>query len=136
MKEVNDQLGLRGREGAPESSTLYFSERLRSCIDPNWIELWNRIDINVDHPDFYSKLKEELKKDSRASIAYGAILLKVYISFVKIRTQFVSPPQTSELYYMALQLYNGEAGEAKVRYAKQIFQHVKEMYPKDVKFPY
>ncbi len=136
LKEVNDQLGLRGREGAPETSTLYFTERLSACIDPSWIDLWNRVDVSPDHPEFSNKLKEELKKDARAAIAYGAILLKVYISFVKVRTNFVAPPQMSELYFLALQLYNGEEGDAKVRYAKQIFQHLKEMYPKEVNFPY
>lgn len=137
LKEVNDQLGVRGREGAPEAITLYLAGKIRTCIDSSWIDLWNRTDLKDDHPDYYNRLKEELKNDPKTAVVYGTILLKVYLSVVTVRTNFViAPPKKSELYYQALQIYNGEEGEAKVKYAKQIFKYVKEMYPKDVDFPY
>ena len=137
IKEVNDQLGHRGREGAPEVVTLFFHERLRDCINPSWSDLWNRIEIQDNHPEFYKQLKEIIKNDGQSSIVYGAVLLKIYLAFVNYRNTYqVAPLKLSEVYFQALQLYNGEEGEAKLRYAKAIFKNLKLLYPNEVNFPY
>jgi hypothetical protein len=44
--------------------------------------------------------------------------------------------QDSEIYFQALQIYNGEEGDAKVRYAKNIFINLKNIYPQEVNFPF
>lgn len=136
FKEVNDQLGLRGRAGAPVAVTLYFSNKIKNCIDPSWTDLWNRVDVKEDNAEFYNLLKEEVKKDITSSIVYGAILLKTYLAFVHSSNTFEALPlKTSEIYFRALQIYNGEEGDAKIKYAKNIFQNLKTIYPDEVNFP-
>lgn len=155
FKEVHDQLGYRGRAGASENATLYFTSKIRSCIDPSWVDLWARVDVPSTHPAYYNLLKDELRKDILTSITYGAILLKTYIAYVDnksnnlgLTTNSLTTYSTnkaienenllsdSELYYMALQIYNGEPGEAKVRYAKTIFKYVQRAYPTPLTFPF
>ena len=135
FKEVHDQLGYRGRAGATENVTLYFSSKIRKCIDPSWVDLWNRIRAKEDDPTFYNSLKSILKKDITASITYGAILLKTYLAHLDTRNE-EDDVSSSELYYKALQIYNGEPGVAKVNYAKTIFRNVQNLYPGDISFPF
>lgn len=155
FKEVHDQLGFRGREGASENATLYFTSKIRSCIDPSWVDLWARVDVSPTHPAYYNLLKNELRRDTLTSITYGAILLKTYIAYVDNKNNKLGLTNNllktynanldsknenmlsdSELYYMALQIYNGEPGEAKVRYAKTIFKFVQRAYPTPLSFPF
>lgn len=137
LMEVNDQLGLRGKIGATENAILYFNSKIRDCIDPTWTDLWDRTPVGPNHEDFYSFLKEEIVEDILTAVTYGGILLKTYVAYVDTRnskSEEVIP--LSETYYQALQIYNGESGMAKVRYAKTIFKHVKAMYPQKVNFPF
>lgn len=134
FKEVHDQLGYRGREGATENATLYFTSKIRNCIDASWVDLWARVDAPDTDPNYYNLLKEEIKRDIPTAITYGAILLKTYVAFVDSRTEVEL--SRSELYYQALQIYNGEPGEAKVRYAKNIFRNLQGVYPAPIKFPF
>lgn len=135
FKEVNDQLGFRGKESATEIAISYFNKTIKECIDPNWVDLWSKPGVAEDHPEFYNLLKEEIKNDVPVAITYGAILLKTYVSYIETRSlkADIALP-TSELYFQALQIYNGEDGDAKVKYAKNIFNHVKSMYPKEFDF--
>lgn len=137
FQEVNDQLGLRGRAGAPEITTLFLAEKIRTCIDPSWIDLWNRVEAKEDEPEFYPQLKEVVKQDIKSSIVYGAILLKTYLAVTNKRQSPESKPlKMSEIYFHALQIYNGEAGEAKVKFAKKVFSNLKSVYPAEVNFPF
>lgn len=140
IKEVNDQLGMRGKVGAPEPVIDYLTSQIRSCVDADWIDFWTRLSIEETHPDFYPLFKEELKKDVTGSVLYGAILLKIYLGVISTRNNLdsdsVTPLKTSDAYYLALQMYNGEEGDAKIKYAKNIFLNVKTMYPVEVNFPY
>ena len=135
FKEVNDQLGYRGRAGTSENVTLYLSSKIRKCIDSSWVDLWNRIRATESDPTFYNSLKNILKKDITASITYGAILLKTYLAHLDTRNE-EDDVSSSELYYKALQIYNGEPGVAKVNYAKTIFKNVQNLYPGDISFPF
>lgn len=135
IMEANDQLGYHGRVGAPDITSIYFSTAIRNCINPSWIDLWNRIEVKEDSAEFYDLLKLEIKKDITTSITYGGILLKTYLSHVKNKSsQMPAPLKTSEIYFQALVMYNGEPGEAKINYAKAIFLHLDEFYPKDLNF--
>ena len=139
FKEVNDQLGFRGREGATENATLYFNSKIRDCIDPSWIDLWNRVDVPEVHPNFYNLLKEEIKRDTLTAVTYGAILLKTYVAYIDNKTKRMEGEADlpkSELYFQALQIYNGEEGDAKVKYAKNVFKNLQAAYPKQVIFPF
>lgn len=140
LKEVNDQLGFRGREGATENATLYFTSKIKDCIDPSWIDLWVRVELPETDPEFYRQIKEEIKRDIPTAITYGAILLKTYVASVdtkvnRIDSQEVNVPM-SEIYFRALQIYNGEEGEAKVNYAKNVFKNLQGAYPNKVNFPF
>ena len=137
IKEVNDQLGLRGREGATENATLYYSSKIRDCIDPGWVDLWNRVPVTPKDSDFFNLIKEEIKTDIPAAVTYGAILLKTYIAYVDSRSAKTGVDLSlSEIYYQALQIYNGEKGNAKVYYARAIFKNVQNLYPQKVNFPF
>ena len=135
FKEVHDQLGMRGRAGASENATLYFSSKIRNCIDSSWVDVWNRAKTSESDPTHYNELKNILKKDITTSITYGAILLKTYLAHLDTRNE-EDEVSSSELYYKALQIYNGEPGEAKVRYAKQIFKNLQDAYPNPINFPF
>ena len=135
FKEVNDQLGYRGRAGATENVTLYLSSKIRKCIDPSWVDLWNRIKATESDPTFYNSLKNIVKNDITASITYGAILLKTYLAHLDTRNE-EDDVSSSELYCKALQIYNGEALEKRVDYAQTIFKNVKNLYPNDISFPF
>lgn len=133
--EVHDQLGYRGRKGAPESATLYFTSKIRKCIDSNWVDLWSRVNILDTEPGYYDLLKEELKSDITAAITYGAILLKTYLAYIDAKDGS-EELSTSEIYYAALIIYNGEEGEAKIQYAKSVFRNLQRAYPKPLEFPF
>lgn len=135
FKEVHDQLGFRGRAGATENATLYFTSKIRNCIDASWVDLWARVDISETDPGYYNALKDILKNDVTAAVTYGAILLKTYLSFLDVRNE-EEEMTSSELYFKAMQIYNGEPGDAKVRYAKQIFKNLQDVYPNSVSFPF
>lgn len=137
FKEVHDQLGFRGREGASEAATQYLQSTLKGCIDESWVDLWNRIELKEEDPEYYNRLKKELMENSELAIVYGAILLKTYIAHTANRAERnESELQDSEIYFQALQIYNGEEGDAKVRYAKNIFINLKNIYPQEVNFPF
>lgn len=134
FQEVHDQLGYRGRAGATANATIYFTSKIRSCIDENWIDLWARVDVLDTDPEYYNLLKEEIKKDVPTAVLYGVILLKTYLSYVDSRSEVELPK--SELYFQALQIYNGEPGEAKVNYAKNVFRNLQDVYPTRIKFEF
>lgn len=137
FREVNDQLGIRGVKGATESAIVHFSSKVRECIDPNWIDLWEKVGVAHDNPDFFNLLKEQVKTDSLIAITYGAILLKTYLAYVTNKNKDAETPLSkSEVYFMALQIYNGEEGEAKVNYAKSVFKNLQKMYPAKTNFPF
>lgn len=131
LEEVNDQLGIRGPQHAKASVTQYFNNQLVGCVNNRWSHLWNRVSHrDPSSPIFYSQLKEVLKDDIEAAVTYGAILLKVYLAFADSRNiRNNTNLNDYEIYYQALMLYNGEAGNAKVHYAKNIFRFVMRHYP-------
>ena len=137
FREVNDQLGMRGKEGATENATLYYSSKIRSCIDASWIDLWNRVQVTPEDPEFFNLLKEEVKANIPTAVTYGAILLKTYVAYVDNRAlKNDLELATSEAYFQALQIYNGEEGDAKVNYAKAVFKNLQNFYPQKVNFPF
>lgn len=137
FREVNDQLGLRGREGATENATLYFNSKIRDCVDASWVDLWNRVPVTPEDPDFFNLLKEEIKTNIPTAITYGSILLKTYVAYVDNKASKADIPLSiSETYYQALQIYNGEEGNAKVNYARAIFKNLQNLYPHKVNFPF
>jgi len=137
IKEVNDQLGFRGTAGAPGTVTEYLTTQIKTCVSQEWIHFWTRLDIGETSPNFYPLLKEELKKDILGSVLYGAVLLKVYLGVVTTRNTYaVSPISPSDTYYQALQMYNGEEGDGKIKYAKNVFLNVQSLYPDQITFPY
>lgn len=137
IKEVHDQLGQRGIIGAPESSINYFNSVLYECVNQNWVQLWEKVDVSPDHPEYYLKLKGMLKLDIVASLVYGAILLKTFVTYEQLKNiKQEKNLQTSEIYFYALQRYNGEPGDAKIRYAKKIFSYLKLLYSGPIEFPF
>jgi hypothetical protein len=137
LKEVNDQLGFRGTKEASSDSIAYFTFRMKDCIDASWTDLWVKAGIPETDPEFYNVIKEEIKKDIPVAIAYGSILLKTYMAFIDNKNlKSETPISMSETYFQALQIYNGEEGDAKVKYAKAVFKNLKSLYPNELDFPF
>lgn len=137
LKEVNDQLGLRGNQEADKTAIDYFNGQLLECMDPVWVDLWTKIGLPEEDPKFYVEIKEILKEEIPTALSYGAILLKTYVAHIDgkaARTE--TPISLSETYFQALQIYNGEEGDAKVKYAKAVFKNMRAFYPKEVTFPF
>lgn len=131
LEEVNDQLGIRGPDHAKASVTQYLNNQVYGCVNNGWTHLWDRVKHrDANSPLFYSQIKEVLKDDIEAAVTYGAILLKVYLAYADSRNiRNNTNLDDYEIYYQALMLYNGEAGNAKVQYAKNIFKFVMKHYP-------
>lgn len=137
FKEVNDQLGFRGNDSATDAAILFFNTQILECVDPNWINLWVKVGVPESDEDFYNLSKEEIKKDVQTAVVYGAILLKTYVAYADIKaSKLEKHPSMSETYFQALQIYNGEEGDAKVKYAKGIFLNLKSLYPVPVNFSF
>ena len=137
LKEVNDQLGLNGRVGTYVTNIAYFRERILSCVNPNWVDLWDMVPTTQADETFFKDLKEVLKQDTDMAITYGAVLLKTYtVSIEQAALKENLPLSMSEKYFLGLQRYNGEPGEKKIDYATQIFDIVEKMYPNPVKFSF
>lgn len=130
IQEVHDQLGKNGHVGAPEEITTYFRNKIYQCINPKWIDPWNMVKSIQGTNKFNEDIKAMLMKDHLLSITYGAILLKTFIAYLDNRNEVEGLKMTMpEIYYNAFQRYNGEDGDAKVRYAQTIFKLVKNMHP-------
>lgn len=137
LKEVNDQLGLNGRVGTYVTNIAYFRDRILSCVNPNWVDLWDMVPTTQADETFFKDLKEVLKQDADMAITYGAVLLKTYtVSIEQAALKENLPLSMSEKYFLGLQRYNGEPGEKKIDYANQIFDIVEKMYPTPVKFSF
>lgn len=135
LKEVNDQLGLNGRVGTYVTNIAYFRDRILTCVNPNWVDLWDMVPTTQADETFFKDLKEVLKTDAEMAITYGAVLLKTYtVSIEQAAQKEGLQLSMSEKYFLGLQRYNGEPGEKKIDYAKQIFDIVESMYPNTVKF--
>lgn len=130
IMEVHDQLGHNGIIGAPEEITTYFRNKVYQCINPKWIDPWSMVKSLPGTTRFHNDIKNILKKDHLISVTYGAILLKTFLAYLDNRNDAENLKMTMpELYYNAFQRYNGEEGDAKVRYAQTIFKLVKGMHP-------
>lgn len=130
--EVNDQLGMRGEKYATSESIEYFTTVVRECINPAFVHLWDRVAVKADDPSFVDLAKKEIMNDVELAVTYGGILLKTYLAYTDLRTD----TKLSQTYFKALQTYNGEPGEAKVKYAKAIFKNLEDFYPRDVNFQF
>lgn len=142
IKEVNDQLGLNGIIGAPLDVTEYYRNKIYECINPKWVDVWNLIKVAPGHPKFYDQIKVLIKTNPLIAVTYGGILLKTYVANMHNRNITENLRYSpAEIYFYALQAYNGEPGERKVNYAKKIFSFVYDMYPapiraRDLHFPF
>lgn len=137
LKEVNDQLGFRGTQEAEKTAIEYFNGQLLECMDPVWIDMWTKVGLPEEDPKFYVEIKEVLKKEIPSALSYGAILLKTYVAYIDGKAaRSETPMSLSEIYFQALQIYNGEEGEAKVNYAKAVFKNLDAFYPKELTFPF
>ena len=137
FKEVNDQLGFRGKSEATDAAISFFNTQILECVDPHWVHLWIRIALPEADDNFYNNSKEEIKTDVQTALVYGAILLKTYVAYADMQAiKMEVQPSMSETYFQALQIYNGEDGDAKVNYAKNIFQNLKAIYPVPVNFSF
>lgn len=132
IREVHDQLGQRPYF-AHRKNIEYFQEKIKSCIDPNWENIWTKIGSPEENENFFNDTKNVIKEDVTLAVTYGAILLKTYLAHIDSK-DVIGETQLSmeEKYFMALRNYNGEPGINKFQYAKTTYELVKKMYPKEL----
>ena len=116
LKELKDQLGVRGNKYARKSNIQYFNSTTKRCLGVEWNEFEDL---------FFNKsnmaIKNALYKSPKFSIYAGALLLKVYLSNA---TRSCRSCDTSVIYKRALEQYNGDTNKA--YYALKIESYVKE----------
>ena len=149
VREVNDQLGIRGKTHALSSTTEYFSSVLTSsCLadaggfttmGAQYQPLWDQASIEkMKYTDGTAPqataMARILDDHPETAIVYGAILLKVKLSEAKsgvrpdVMARKPKPSDMAGLYREALMLYNGDP-KAQVGYGKRI---VDTFYPEIV----
>lgn len=116
IKELRDQLGVRGNKYARKSNISFFISTTQKCLGNDWTEFKNL---------FYTKTNTQIKSsfynNSKFSIFAGAMLLKVYLANASGNCSSCSIP---ELYTKALEQYNGDTH--KKSYAQKINNYVLE----------
>ncbi len=121
VREVHDQLGERGKHGAITSTIKFWKIIFTDCIDPEWVPLWRRtLHLNEDERKAYQK--KIIKRDPALSLAYGALLLKLYWGRQSQLWQERNDVTKEELFLRALARYNGEPdGRAQI-YAEKVMK--------------
>lgn len=133
LREVHDQLGINGSVGAHRKNIEYFQTKIKSCIDPNWQDVWLKFGKPEEDENFSSEVKNLLKEDVLLAVTYGGILLKTYLSHIDTKdTQEQTNYTLPEKYFLSFVKYNGEPGENKILYAQEIFRLTQLMYPKNL----
>ena len=120
LKEIGDQLGIRGKSYADYRVTSYLKQQVTKCFGD--VFLGDLIEIMSKHS---KQIKEVLKKDIFLSTILGGILLKVTLSRR-------AGGEIKQVYKKSLEAYNGDVsifkGEVmKVYYAKKIMSYAKEL---------
>lgn len=127
LTEVHDQLGERGKTGAISSTIEFWKEIFVGCIDPEWVPLWKRT-IHLPLTLRKARYKQILKTDPNLSLAYGALLLKLYWGRRSQLWDGQTDKTKYEVFLKALARYNGEAeGRAEV-YAKKVLDRAQKLY--------
>lgn len=127
VREVHDQLGERGSKGAIASTIKFWKIIFTDCIDPEWMPLWKRtLHLNEDQRKSYQK--KLIKRDPSLSLAYGALLLKLYWGRQSQLWQERDDVTKEELFLRALARYNGEPdGRAKL-YAQKVMKRAHALF--------
>lgn len=138
VKEVSDQLGLRGNGVALKSTIEYLNAGLKSdCLAVNggyksfgskYVPLWKMAPANqyANGTSAQAKtMKFMLDDHPEYGIVYGAILLKVNLSLVKYgtRTGCIKQPaklEMKDIFREVLMFYNGDHCGIQVKYQRDI----------------
>lgn len=127
LAEVHDQLGQRGKTGAIASTIEFWKTIFIGCIDPEWVPLWKRT-AHLPTTEIKSYQKKILKTDPNLSLAYGALLLKLYWGRQSQLWEERDDITEYDVFLRALARYNGEPnGRAEV-YAKKVLDRAQRLY--------
>lgn len=127
VREVHDQLGERGKHGAIASTIKFWQIIFTDCIDPEWMPLWKRT-LHLDEDERKAYQKKIIKRDPGLSLAYGALLLKLYWGRQSQLWEDRDDVTKDELYLRVLARYNGEPdGRAEI-YAKKVMKRARALF--------
>lgn len=127
VREVHDQLGERGSQGAISSTIKFWQIIFTDCIDPEWMPLWKRtLHLNEDERKAYQK--KLIKRDPTLSLAYGALLLKLYWGRQSQLWQDRDDVTKEQLFLRALARYNGEPDGRALIYAKKVMKRAHALF--------
>jgi hypothetical protein len=120
FSEVHDQTGSRGPSHASAGVIQYFNSILNGCIKEKLthessIILWK-------HTSSTSVMKNKIMEKPELALIYAAILLKTYLA-----NQSRGNQSLLTTYDLALRQYNGEPGDRKVRYARNVISAAKAL---------
>lgn len=113
IDEVHDQTGRRGTGRASAGAIRYFNGVVDGCIKSNFPQLSHVLLWKTTNNR--SSQKNALMEKPELSLIYGAILLKTYLAY-----RATSSSSKLSVYDKALQQYNGEPGNRKVKYASNV----------------
>lgn len=142
MKEVNDQLGLRGSKYAQPAAISYFNELLTDdCLakqggftatGANYVPLWEvgaAAKMTRASSSQATKMVEMLKDYPEYALIYGAILFKVNFSLVEngyktgcisYKTSNHRPQTMKDKYKEVMMFYNGDGCATQKNYQADI----------------
>ncbi|MFT6069211.1 MAG: soluble lytic murein transglycosylase-like protein [Bacteriovoracaceae bacterium] len=127
VREVHDQLGERGKHGAIASTIKFWRIIFTDCIDPEWVPLWKRtLHLNEEERKAYQK--KIIKRDPALSLAYGALLLKLYWGRQSQLWEERDDVTKEELFLRALARYNGEPDGRAEAYAIKVMKRANALF--------
>lgn len=127
VREVHDQLGERGKKGAIASTIKFWQIIFTDCIDPEWMPLWKRT-LHLNESERRSYQKKIIKRDPTLSLAYGALLLKLYWGRQSQLWEDRDDVTKLGLFLRALARYNGEPEGRAIIYAEKVIKRAKTLY--------
>lgn len=119
LREVHDQLGERGKKGAITSTIKFWKTIFADCIDPEWMPLWKRT-AHLPKEEVVPYQKKILKRDPMLSLAYGALLFKLYWGRQSQLWEDRTDVTAKDTFLRALARYNGEPNGRAEEYAKKV----------------
>ncbi len=113
LNEVNDQLGAKGRAGAPVANTEYWLNLMTECVDYDFQALYHQNET-------IRAQKSVIMNQPKYALYYGSILLKTYLAHQKRK---IENGTLHDIYRKALEQYNGEVTPRRQSYAAKILKY-------------
>lgn len=140
VKEFMDQVGMtiQSRIDADKTAVAFFRDAIKKLI-PNLDPGVYNFQTQAQENQWAAMFKDWIKSSSSVQTAVGGLILKVYLGYqskqigldtaknIFTATDASSLSARKDIYDKSLQMYNGEPGDAKVKYASSILKFSEEI---------